>query len=234
MSAIPTATYAQPRPRSDTIIQRTNPTLTREIPSRLTLDKMINHDLGQRAPLAETNEFLDKLLPVNETDVGRVFTELCVKMNSEPPLYDNAIKHWEGFSQPFRKEKNMYQPFVRIATSILQACETLKIERKTADTYWPKAVDSAPDTMTPRTTPKIRPDIVAALGDKTARAALEAYEQELKELDEQITEMGKKGKTEKESDEQQRSKKDMTEREEKEKALVCAIVTSQELIFSFV
>jgi len=99
----------------------------------------VEQDFTIHCRIAETEKFLNKLLPVPPTTINAILRSM-----KDQKLYDSQTQRWVGFADPIPpdgeseeeskspeekkkkklQEKSLYDPFTRIAEAIREAAET--------------------------------------------------------------------------------------------------------------
>lgn len=117
-------------------------------------------DIGEMVLVADTNELLQTILPLESMNVDTVFEALKAKN-----VYDAGAQRWTQFPEKPAIEKDLYIPFAKTATEIVNVCNGNGFTK--VDTHWPLNADQALVSQD-KTVPPIRPDLVAALGGPTS------------------------------------------------------------------
>ncbi|RDB19067.1 hypothetical protein Hypma_014321 [Hypsizygus marmoreus] len=118
--------------------------------------EMVKDDAKGNCHVAETEEFLDNLFPVQASIVTNVYQKMV-----ESGAYDEGNMQWKNLPKSSKKESDYYAPFVAAAEAIRRAHGD--IEGIPYRNIWiarpnraPKSQDSA--------APLIRPDVLSILG----------------------------------------------------------------------
>lgn len=119
---------------------------------------MIHQEIKQEnCHVAETEDFLKNLFPVNADVINKVYKALV-----KSKVYDVRESRWNGFPEKegAQKEEAFYKPFVDAAESIRKAApdETIQLHCQWIDRH------SKAPTSRDETAALIRPDILSVLG----------------------------------------------------------------------
>jgi hypothetical protein len=154
-------TDAVPRSRADTGIKAsTGSFVFRGKTMKIDVDEAVQKELSS-CQLADTDEFLKKILPVDEDLVSQIYNKLVAGGH-----YDEQTKQWQNLPRIPKEEASMYGPFanlanaIRVASTIPFYCSNLGQRCNWYDRHeqQPKSRDE--------NAPAIRPDLVCALGDE--------------------------------------------------------------------
>lgn len=175
----------QTRYRADTLIKSFTPLTAKHQMTRASdVAKAVDEDLHYNMHVANTEEFLAKILPIPDAHVDAIYDRL-----QQQGHYDAVERHWvtsppnpdpkqqkgpSVASSKARKtplEKEFYGPFVEVATAIRNVCTAL-VKSKVitrgddcVDGAWVNRADTALETRDADAA-SIRPDIVnASLSD---------------------------------------------------------------------
>ncbi|RDB18915.1 hypothetical protein Hypma_014319 [Hypsizygus marmoreus] len=118
--------------------------------------EMVKHDAQGNCHVAETEEFLDKLFPVEPSIVNDVYSELL-----KSGAYDQDNEVWKDMPKSSKKESEYYAPFVTAAEAIRKAHSA--IEEVPYRNIWVARPNQAPKLKDPAAV-LIRPDVMSILG----------------------------------------------------------------------
>ncbi|KAA1475414.1 hypothetical protein DENSPDRAFT_424375 [Dentipellis sp. KUC8613] len=146
------------------------------------MEDQIKRELQESTFIADTDNFLSNILPVPSGQVDIIY-DLCTQ--EQIPDYYNG--RWTRFLASPKKEKELYDPIVAVANSILAKCRqpngiTLKVD----DAYWKARPDESPSSRD-EFTALIRPDLVAVLSKHLDEEAESKYNEEVKALEERLS-----------------------------------------------
>ncbi|TFY58769.1 hypothetical protein EVG20_g8025 [Dentipellis fragilis] len=153
------------RLRSDTAIKPSWKVQATNHPTNVgDVDKMVFEELKDHTSIVDTDKFLVNLLPVATEAIDAVLNTL--KSNG---LY--ADGRWTGFpAATVTLERELYGPFVKHTTAIIDACISAHEFHKLR---WVQRPDSAPISLD-KLTPASRPDVMALLNYHDADGKIEA------------------------------------------------------------
>ncbi|TFY81315.1 hypothetical protein EWM64_g2696 [Hericium alpestre] len=123
--------------------------------------KMVQEELSNNAYVADTDAFLNRVLPVDSTHVASVLRHL-----------NRFSPSWNSVPPSPTKEKNLYQPFVDTAAAVVEACRALRIKLEIDHAYWIARPDDAPRSRD-EFAPLIRPDVAMVLGNDDVQSLLD-------------------------------------------------------------
>jgi hypothetical protein len=143
----------------------------------------VEEDFTLHYRVADTDQFLKKLLPVERATLDAVL----LYMTNEEMLYDATANRWIGFPDPAcqesgatkkekkLKEKSLYGPFCAIAEAIRGFSEKTRTASQMGDTQWVDYHAKSPKTQD-RQAALLRPDVLFALRVIAERMALKGYQ----------------------------------------------------------
>jgi len=125
------------------------------------VQEAVEQDFKLHYRVTDTSQFLDKLLPVEQSIVDKILQSTEVK-----GLYDSQNKRWTEFPKPGTKykESSIYGPFNRIAEAIRLAAENSRkgTTSEVGPTTWADYHTRSPTTQDSRAA-HLRPDVLFAL-----------------------------------------------------------------------
>lgn len=120
------------------------------------VEKMVKNDISDgNVHLAETNDFLSKLFPIDTSVLDTVFETLV-----ESGEYNSKKNEWKDLPTDEKRESRYYAPFVKIAESIRKASPTLSV---TLESSWMDRHSKFPKSRD-QDASLIRPDVLNILG----------------------------------------------------------------------
>ena len=160
-------------------------TATRMKTRELALDVQddVEGDFTLHYRVTDTDQFLKKLLPVEQATLGAVL----LYMTNDEKLYDATTNRWTGFPDPTCqesgatkkekkfKEKSLYGPFCAIAEAIHGFLEKSRPASQMGDTKWVDYHAKSPKTQD-RQAALLRPDVVFALRVIAEQMVLKGYQ----------------------------------------------------------
>jgi len=127
----------------------------------------IEQDFTLHHRVTDTEQFLDKLLPVEKATLDAILQYM--KNNN---LYNSATQRWAAFPDSIRKEsgskkkkpkeKSLYGPFCAIAEAIRKFAEKRRPNSLMGDTEWVDYHSKSPQSQD-RQGAQLRPDALFAL-----------------------------------------------------------------------
>ena len=125
----------------------------------LRLERAIVNELADDV-FTDVPGFLEAVFPVKDELLNQVMENVSQKRRG---LYDKATKRWGKYPvYPATHENHLYKPFVELVRGISQCIPSWERNGVT----WHDRHDHAPLSLDPNP-PKVRPDIVATLGEGT-------------------------------------------------------------------
>jgi len=125
------------------------------------VEQAVEEDFRLHCCVADTTEFLRRLLPVEPATIQKIFQKM-----KDDKKYDTQSQRWAGFPDPNPnfKENSLYGPFNAIAEAIRQAAENLRTGTATeaGPTMWADYHSRSPSTQDSQPA-QLRPDILFAL-----------------------------------------------------------------------
>jgi len=110
------------------------------------VEQAVEEDFRLHCCVADTTEFLKRLLPVEPATVKKIFQKM--KDNKK---YDTQSQRWAGFPDPNSqfKENSLYGPFNTIAEAICRAAEKLRTgtAMEAGPTMWADYHSRSPSTQ---------------------------------------------------------------------------------------
>lgn len=199
----------QTRHRADTVIKAaTVLDSTRQKTLAETVKIMVEDNVRGNCHTADTDEFLDSILPLPDEWIEKVYQQL---------LRDGVYtqESWRDLPKDEKREDGLYVSFANIANAINKACSTNGLPIG-VESYW---LDR--HSISPRSRDKyaaaIRPDVVSVLG-KTE--VLDEWEKTMTSLKESIS---KKDETDNKKDDTKSKNKDKKLEEIQKKVCCCML-----------
>ncbi|KAA1473322.1 hypothetical protein DENSPDRAFT_839781 [Dentipellis sp. KUC8613] len=130
---------------------------------------MVFSELKDHTSIVDTDAFLNAILPLEPESINDVLEKLKTDR-----IYTNG--RWAGFPNKIALEKELYGPFVKNATAILEACGSSS-GHSLHDLCWVKRPDSTPISLD-KLTPASRPDVMAVFNYHDAKGEEEKKQEE--------------------------------------------------------